>query len=154
MKDKKYTLQSRLREVLDKLQERIDNPHATLYLTSDLKECWNEISSVVDSLDDHSRRSGELQKEIAEIVNRDKTIELQRKEITDLKDWLVGYKESNARLSNMVTDKEIEHDSLRSEIEGLVEGLKNLDIYGEGFVKRSELFTLIHKHTKSEDNGK
>lgn len=40
-----------LREVLVILQERIDNPNATKYVTSDLKECYNMISQSIDELE-------------------------------------------------------------------------------------------------------
>lgn len=36
-----------LRNVLNKLQERIDNPNARHYVTSELKECWNIISEYI-----------------------------------------------------------------------------------------------------------
>lgn len=40
-----------LREVLIILEERIDNPNATKYVTSDLKECYNTISQSIDELE-------------------------------------------------------------------------------------------------------
>lgn len=40
-----------LRDVLQKLQERIDNPNSTFYAASDLKECWNSISESINKLE-------------------------------------------------------------------------------------------------------
>jgi hypothetical protein len=47
----KIEITQELREVLDVLQNRIDNPNATHYVTSDLKECWNTISNVIDKIE-------------------------------------------------------------------------------------------------------
>lgn len=40
-----------LRDVLKVLQDRIDNPNATKYVTSDLKECYNTISTSIDEIE-------------------------------------------------------------------------------------------------------
>lgn len=50
MEAKIYILDD-LRESLDLLQERIDNPNAHWGVTSDLKECWNAISNAINEIE-------------------------------------------------------------------------------------------------------
>lgn len=51
MEKKIFEIVDGLRESLDTLQDRIDNPNAHWGITSDLKDVWNNISEAINEIE-------------------------------------------------------------------------------------------------------